>query len=326
MNNDSRRDFLKRAGVGAVVAGLGGSGVASAQATGDAQTPADRMVERRTLGRMGKEVSILGLGLGSAFTKPHQNQPETAQKLLLRALDHGINYWDTARAYGQSERLIGPVVPKVRERIFLVSKSAKRDYDGFMRELETSLRNLQTDHLDLYHIHNLNPRRDDVANIENGAAKAAIKAREEGIIKAFGVTGHSGAAILMESIKRFDPDAVLTIFPCNRPDKGRYEDELLPLATKRRMGVIAMKTVRMARQADLKGTDLIRYAMSLDGVHVTIVGLDTQAHLDENAAMAADFKPLTDNRRAQMTRDSRLALAGLVAPWDRPGYHDHFPA
>lgn len=325
MTGDSRRDFLKRAGLGAVMAGAAGRGVTVETVAAGAGEAPPKTVQKRVFGRLGREVSILGLGLGSAFTKAHEGRPDEAETLLLRALDHGVTYWDTARAYGISERLIGPLVSRVRERIFLVSKSARRDYDGFMRELETSLKNLRTDFLDLYHIHNLNPRRDQVETIAKGAARAAVKARDEGLIKAFGVTGHSGSGILIECIRRFDPDAVLTIFPCNRPENGRYEDELLPLARSRKMGVIAMKTVRMARQADLRGTDLIRYAMSLDGVHVTIVGLDTQAHLDENAVMAADFKPLTAGRRARMTRDSRLALAGLTAPWERPDYEDVSP-
>jgi aryl-alcohol dehydrogenase-like predicted oxidoreductase len=86
---------------------------------------------------MGAEVSIYGLGLGSAFSKPFTDKPEDAQALLERALELGINYWDTARGYGKSEELIGPVVENHRKDIFLVSKSGEKTYDEFMRELET---------------------------------------------------------------------------------------------------------------------------------------------------------------------------------------------
>lgn len=321
----ARRDFLKQLGAGAVLAGFTGRAVAAtapSPAGGTVRNP----VQRRLLGRLGTEVSILGLGLGSSFTKPFEKDPQGARELLLRALEYGVNYWDTARPYGPSEELIGRVLPAVRDRVFMVSKSANRTYDGFLRDLELSLKSLRTDHLELYHLHNLDPKRDsDLVGIENGAVKAARRAREEGTIKAFGITGHSGAAILAECIRRFDPDAVLTTFPCNRPDDGRYEDDLLPLARERKLGVIAMKTVRFARETDLKGADLIRYALSLDGVHVAVVGVDTAAHLDENAAMAAAFTPLGKGRRSEMSRDARRALAGLTAPWDRPGYCDGQP-
>jgi len=312
----SRREFLKTS-----IAGAAALGAIRANAAPAASQQGH--VDRRILGRTGAEVSILGLGLGSAFTGPHKGDPEGTARILERALDLGINYFDTARAYGDSEIMIAPTVEKHRSKIFLVSKTAERSYDGYMRELETSLKNLRTDHIDLYHIHNLNPRKDtDLDAIEKGAVRAARKAKEEGIIRHFGITGHSGPDIHIEAIRRWDPDCLLTIFPCTRPDNGRYEDELLPLAIERNMGVIAMKTVRRARDADLRGTDLIRYAMSLPGIATTIVGLDTMAHLEENAAMATNFVPLSREERLAMHRLVTPRLAGIPAPWERPGYED----
>ena len=266
-------------------------------------------------------MSILGLGLGSAFFKPRQNSPETAAPILERALEHGINYFDTCRGYANSEELIGPVVEKRRDEIFLVTKSKGRTYDAFMKDVETSLGNLRTDHLDLLHIWNL-PKNADLDEIENGALKAVHKLLDEKVISNFGVTGHSGAGVLIDAIKRFDPDAVLTVFPCTREDNGRYEDELLPLARERNMGVIAMKTVRKAIGADLIGTDLVRYAMSLEGITTAIVGLDTEAHLVENANMASGFKPLSRTEMAAMTDDVTVTLAGVPTPWLQPGYQD----
>ncbi len=172
--------------------------------------------------------------------------------------------------------MIAPIVEKNPDKIYLVSKAQQRTYDGFMRQLEESLQRLRVDKIDLYHIHNLRPQNDPNLDItEKGAYKAALKAKEQGLIGAFGVTGHSGAQILIDAVKRFDPNALLTIFPANRPDNGRYEDELLPLARERNMGIVGMKTVKQAHNSDLKGSDLIRYALSLDGVASTIVGLDT---------------------------------------------------
>jgi aryl-alcohol dehydrogenase-like predicted oxidoreductase len=317
----SRRNFLKKLAV---------TGAAVATARGVSAGEHDLMprlaVPRRTLGRTGANVSILGLGLGSAYWRTFGDNPEAAEEIVLRAESYGINYWDTSRNYGNSELLVGPAVAKVRDRIFLVSKSGSRDYDGFRSDLETSLKNLRTDHLDLYHIHEVNPQ-DNFDLIENGAVRAARQAKDEGLIRNFGITGHADALTLMEGIRRWDPDVILTTFPADRPQEGAYEDKLLPLALERRMGVAAMKTIRRARETDWPAPQLIRYAMSLQGIATTVVGLDSIVHLDENAAMASSFEPLTKGEMAEMSRVIKSELAGLgPAPWDRPGYRDGVPA
>jgi aryl-alcohol dehydrogenase-like predicted oxidoreductase len=321
MSSTNRRKFLKSTAILTGTLGLG-SGLGNASPGDTGKTPkAMAGMTTRKLGRTGARVSILGAGLGSVFTRSN-GDPEQAFALLEAALKAGVTFYDTSRNYGPSERLAGPFVKKHRDAVYLVSKSGNRTYDGFKRDLEKSLNLLQTDHIDLYHIHSLTPRDNDLGKIEQGAVKAAREAREQGMIRNFGVTGHSGAAILVKAIKEWDPDAVLTIYPVTRPDRGRYEDDILPLAKERKMGVIAMKCVRHARDADIRGSDLIRYSLSLDGVHTAIVGLDTLAHLKENVAMATNFKPMDQVAQAKMTEDVQLALAGHPAPWDRPGYED----
>lgn len=310
----TRRTFLKTALVGSAAAP--GAALAKSGAS-----DANFRVDRRVLGRTGAQVSILGLGLGSAFTRPYQHDRETGEKLLNLALDHGVNYWDTSRGYGASEEMLAPVLQQRRKEVFLVSKSGGRDYDSFMRDFEESLNTLGVDYLDTLFLWNLKPR-DDLAQMERGALKAARALKEQGAIKNYGVSGHSGARLLMDAVRRFDPDTLLTVFPCTRDDEGRYEDELLPLARERNMGVIGMKTVRRARNADLVGSDLIRYSLSLEGVHSTIVGLDTLAHLNENMAMATNFEPLSKTRMAQLHQEAVVALKDIPTPWEQPGYQD----
>jgi len=319
VKNTTRREFLRQGLLGAASlwAGLKTPGIMAGL------PPTKPVVDRRPLGRIGTEVSILGLGLGTGLFARPTTGSQTHEEYLRHALDLGINYWDTSRSYRRSEEMIGPVVKQFRDRIFLVTKGDQRDYDGFRRDIETSLKLLQTDHIDLYHIHDLRPEWDpDLSAIERGAVRAARKAKEEGIIRHFGVTGHTEAGILIEAIRRFDPDAALTIFPCTRPDRGRYEHELLPLAAERKMGVIAMKTVRFASGAKLKGTDLLRYALSLKGVHCAITGMDSIPQLDENSAIAMNFQPLSKEQRAMIHEQARVALADTVAPWEHPGYVD----
>ncbi len=320
-----RRSFLKHAALGGAAGTVAASPLAALARAEEPAGAAPAPVERRPFGKSNIPVSIVGLGLGSAFTKPHGQDQETAEKLLEQALSFGINFWDTCRGYGPSEKMIGPMVAKHRKDIFLVTKSGGRDYDRFMRDFENSLKLLKTDYIDLMHIWNIK-RDEDLDRIENGALKAVRKLKEDKVIGQYGITGHSGAAILAESIKRFDPDAMLTVYPCTRDDQGRYEDVLLPMARERKMGVVAMKTVRRARNADLKGSDLIRYALSLDGVHCTIVGLDTEAHLTENVKMAQNFQPMAALERDALHRDAVRALADIPTPWEQPGYQDGQPA
>ena len=298
----SRRDFIRRTLFGAAIGGLISRGsLPSAKAD-------SRPVDRRKLGRTGADVSILGLGLGAAFMEQSLN---TAHALLESALARGINYWDTARSYGPSEGMIAPVLERNRNRVFLASKSDARDYDGFKRDLERSLQVLRTNYIDLYQLHDL--RQHELANlsaIESGAVRAAREAKDQKIIRAFGITGHASAGLMIECIKRFDPDTVLTIFLATRPEQGRYEDELLPLARSRKIGVIAMKAIRYGRQAKLPATELLRYTLSLDGVHSAVVGLDSFTHLNEDAAVASGFRPMKTVDRFELHRDAASRSGG----------------
>ena len=313
----SRRDFIRRAFFGTVIAGmLSRAGSVCAKAESD-------QVDRRRLGRTGADVSILGLGLGGAFMDAYERNLEAGHALLESSLAKGINYWDTARSYGPSEGMIAPVLARNRDKVFLASKSDARDYEGFKRDLDRSLQVLRTNYIDLYQLHDI--RSHELSNlngIESGAVRAAREAKNQRTIRAFGITGHSGAEVLIECIKRFEPDTVLTIFLATRPDKGRYQDELLPLALARKIGVIAMKAIRYGRQAKLPATELLRYTLSLDGVHTAVVGLDSLNHLNEDAAVASGFRPMKTVDRFELHKTASSALASVVAPWDHPGYVD----
>jgi aryl-alcohol dehydrogenase-like predicted oxidoreductase len=313
----SRRDFIRGALVGGAI-----SGALSRAVSSFAQSESGS-VDRRKLGRVGVDVSILGLGLGAAFMDAYERRLEAGHAMLESALAKGINYWDTARGYGPSEGMVAPVLARNRNRVFLASKSDSRDYDGFKRDLEESLRVLRTNYIDLYQLHDLRSSESaNLAVIESGAVRAAREAKAQKLIRAFGITGHSGAGFLIECIKRFDPDTILTVFLATRPDNGRYEKELLPMARSRQMGVIAMKTIRYGRPAGLPASALLRYTLSLDGVHTTIVGLDTPAHLAANVAVTSGFKAMKNAERDEFHGEARGGLATVAQPWDDPGYVD----
>lgn len=314
---NTRRDFIRRALFGGAITGVLSRGIpALAQA-------ASYTVDRRRLGKVGVDVSILGLGLGGAFMDAYANRLDAGHAMLESALANGINYWDTARSYGPSESMIAPVLMRNRSRVFLASKSDSRDYDGFKRDLEESLRVLRTDYIDLYQLHDLRSYESaNLSSIESGAVRAAREAKEQRTIRAFGITGHSGAGLLIECIKRFAPDTVLTVFLATHPENGRFEQALLPLARSHQMGVIAMKTIRYGRSAGLSAGELLRYTLSLNGVHTTIVGLDTPAHLAANVAVTSGFKLMRNAQRDDFHQNVRGALEGSEPPWEHPGYVD----
>ena len=220
MRGTDRRGFLRGLGQGALLAGLGAS-------AGQAADTPPAQVDRHLLGSTGREVSIYGLGLGSVFCGAFKDDPAGASALLERAVTvHGINYWDSADDYSAknkagetvfSEALVAGALPKVREKVFMVSKTNARSYDGFLKSVERSLKKLGTDYLDCYHLHCLTPR-DKLDTLETGAVKAARELKEQKVLRHWGMTTHLGAKLLLDAAKRFDPDIVMCPYPAGRPD------------------------------------------------------------------------------------------------------------
>jgi len=279
----------------------------------------------------GRETSIYGLGLGSVFVGAFKDDPEGAVALLHRAVNvHGIDYWDSSDDYqaknkaGEtvpSEGLVGQALPAVRDKVFMVSKTNARTYDGFLKSIERSLKRLGADYLDCYHLHCLSPR-DKIENLEAGAVKAARELKEQKVIRHWGFTSHLGAKLLLDAAGALSPDIVTCPFPAGRPDPVA-EDQLLPYLAEKKIAAVAIKPLRGARGSDLKGTELVRYTMSLPGMGVVLVGADTIAHLDEVARLATAFEPMPPVERKVLSDEVRLALSlEEQTPWLRPGYRD----
>ncbi|MBN9103919.1 MAG: aldo/keto reductase [Propionibacteriaceae bacterium] len=167
------------------------------------------VMERRRLGRIGHETSVLVYG-AAALGEVTQ---EVADASLAQALAAGVNHLDTAASYGQAESRMGPTVAKVRDRVFLATKSTQRRAEDAWRELERSLELLHTDHIDLWQVHAVCdlPELDKVF-APGGALEAFVRARDEGVVGWIGITGHTEQAPVVhaEALRRFDFDSVLT--------------------------------------------------------------------------------------------------------------------
>ena len=165
-------------------------------------------IEKRTFGRTGHLSSAVLFG-GAALGAVDQG---TADRVLDLLFEYGVNHIDTAAAYGESELRIGPWMDRHRDDFFLATKTGQRDFDGARTEIRRSLDRLRTDRVDLLQLHALvHPDEWDQALSPGGALDAAVAAREEGLVRFIGVTGHGWtiAAMHRRSLERFDFDAVL---------------------------------------------------------------------------------------------------------------------
>jgi predicted aldo/keto reductase-like oxidoreductase len=207
------------------------------------------ILEKRALGRTGEKLSILGLG-GVVIMNA---TPDEASERVSLAIEHGINYFDVAPTYGDAEIKMGPALEPYRNKIFLACKTQQRKHDGALKELEQSLKNLKTDHFDLYQLHAVQ-KLEDVDTIfgADGAISAFIKARDEGIIRFMGFSAHSVEAA-MALMDRFDFDTIL--FPVNFATwyAGNFGPQVLERAKEKDMGILAIKA--MARRPWPEGAE-----------------------------------------------------------------------
>ena len=263
-----------------------------------AQTMADGAIPRRPLGKTGVQVSILGVGgyhLGSA-----QGLSE-ARTIVDAALDAGINFFDNAWEYhgGRSEEWLGEAIRQKRDRAFLMTKvcthgRSKRIALGM---LEESLRRLQTDHLDLWQIHEVIYDNDpDLIFKTDGAAEALLQAKQEGKVRFVGFTGHKDPSIHLKMLAQgFAFDAVQMPLNCFDANFRSFETEVLPELNRRGVAVLGMKSMggsgEMVRHGAVTAVEALSYAMSLP-VAATISGMDSLGVLEQNLEIARGFKPM----------------------------------
>ncbi|TAN39872.1 MAG: aldo/keto reductase [Nitrospirae bacterium] len=256
----------------------------------------------RRLGRTGQDVTILGLG-GEGVLRTFGQEKE-AYRLINRALDLGITYCESARAYSGSEAYYGLALKERRGEIFLTSKSHARDKKGALAHLHETLRNMKTGHLDLWQVHDVRTD-DEVEEIfgKGGAIEAFAEARKQGLVRFIGVTGHHDPLIIRRCIEMFDFDTVLMPVNPAEPHYRSFIEEVIPPAVERDMGIVAMKVYfrGMAAQIAPGKLDLFyRYALS-HPVTTAVIGCDTIGQLEENVRFASAFSPLTGAERALLS-------------------------
>jgi len=280
-------------------------GAAGAAALGLSRPPAAiPPMPERPLGRTGHRVRLFSLGGQATLEQPGTRDESVA--IISRALDLGVNYIDTAAAYGRgiSQTYIGDVMATRRNEVFLATKTHDRSRDGSLRLLDDSLRRLQTDHLDLWQLHNIRTT-DDLDRIfaADGAIEALRRARDDGTTRFLGITGHYDPEVLMDGLGRFDFDTILMALNAADRHHLSFIESVLPLANRQGLGVIGMKVPargRLFREGGLTTMrDAMHYVLTLP-VSTVIVGCDTVGQLEDNVALARQFSPLPPGELARI--------------------------
>ncbi len=337
---NNRRAFLKAGGI--MTAAALGSAALPEVARGQSdlrnlKAPHSKAEEwqampTRNLGKTGYKVGIFSLGGQAALEKA--NNEAVAVPVIERALDLGVNYVDTSSIYGGperwSEQYVGKVMKHRRSDAFLATKTKERTREGSMRMIETSLKLLQTDHIDLWQLHDIGTMTDiNEIFAKGGAMEALLEMREQKTVRYLGITGHYRPDALMEAIHRHPFDTILMAVNAADPHHYSFSEQLLPLAVERQMGIIGMKVPARGRilstwtpppieqqkhmwegmvLAPTAGTLDMRqamyYSLSLP-VSTVIIGCDSIAQLEENVQLAREFTPLSQQQMAALTEKAQ---------------------
>jgi aryl-alcohol dehydrogenase-like predicted oxidoreductase len=334
-SSPGRRNFLKTGG--AVAAGFLTQAALPSSAA-NATLPAlptnpktTASMPTRNLGKTGYKVGIFSLGGQAALERP--NNFDAAVPIIERALDLGVNYIDTSSIYGGpdrwSEQYVGRVMKTRRQEAFLATKTKQRTRDGSMRMIEKSLQLLNTDHVDLWQLHDIGlPEDVEAVFAKGGAMEALIEMKEQKVVRYLGVTGHYRPEALMDAINRYPFDAILMAINAADAHIHSFSEQLLPLAVEKQMGIIGMKVPARGRlltswtppsleqqQHSWEGSAIatrpgvmnMRQAVYFTLSHpvsTVIIGCDNIAQLEENVQIARDFTPLN---QAQMASLNELA-------------------
>ncbi|MEC4818427.1 MAG: aldo/keto reductase [Scytonema sp. PMC 1069.18] len=261
----------------------------------------------RVLGCTGIKVPIFGLGGASSKTPLDKKERERdAIEIIERALELGIRYFDTAASYGTNEDYLGKVLPSHRSKVFLASKTYEKERDGVWRELERSLKRLNTDYLDLWQLHSI-AFSEQVETIfsPTGAIKALEEAQQQKLIKFIGITGHRDPDVIVETLRRYSFHTAL--IPVNAVDKHHpypYFPVVLKVAREQNIGVIAMKVPTYGKMFQSGGLtsmqEAMGYALSQPGVHCCVISVDDLQQLEENVQAARAFQQLSDRQLAEI--------------------------
>ena len=255
-------------------------------------------LKERILGRTGIKVKSLGFG-GIPIQRVSEDE---AIRVVRRCYELGINYFDTARAYTVSEERVGKALQGVRDDVFIATKSRRRTKDEVLQDLETSLKNLRTDWIDVYQLHNVSSEEDwEQVNSPGGALEALYQALDEGKIKHLGITSHD-PSLLTEIVKEDIFETVLIPYNYLATIPG---EELLPLCHKMNVGTVIMKPFGGGAFSHIKIA--LKFLLGDENVDVVIPGVMRVQEVEENVSVFSDSYVL-DSEELELIEKDRVEL------------------
>jgi len=240
-------------------------------------------------------LKVLKMGMGGI---PLQRlDVKQSDRVLEKAVAAGINFFDTARIYTDSESKFGRVLPRHRQRVVIASKSFSRDAATVLVDIESSLKQLRTDYIDIYQCHNIASEGDlEKIFAADGAVTGLIRAKEQGKIRHIGLSGHKSRIVTM-ALEHFAFETIQV--PCNFMETEAMQ-ELIPMARQRQVGVIAMKPIGGGNISEINLN--FRFIFN-QGVDVAIPGMDSEKQIEANVAALADLSPLTLEETARLQKE-----------------------
>jgi uncharacterized protein len=305
----TRRDVLR--------AGVGGAVLASAV---HAEEPA--AIPQRVLGKTGVRVPLLGYGTAPTGSKRNLSD---AIALYNEAIDLGVTYIDTApdfTGYGEAQVQLGHVLPDRRKEVFVVTKAFEPERDAALRLIERNLKEMRIEQADLLYAHSVGADEmdPDVVFGRNGTMAALQKAREAGLTRFIGVSGHNRPDRFLRALEEYDVDVMMNAV--NFADRYTYdfEGKVWPVAARKNVGLVAMKVFGgqagpeplSSRKMPVNQLDnAFRYAVALPGVCCAVIGMATREELLENVQRVRQLRPLTEGEKQDAERIGRR----LAAEW-----------
>jgi predicted aldo/keto reductase-like oxidoreductase len=305
-----RRDMLWGIPIAAAATWLGryhGTSVHAQAKTGP--------IPRRTLGRTGEQVSMVGLG---GYHIGVQTEPKESIRIIRTALDEGVNFLDNCWDYnaGQSEIRMGNALRDgYRDKAFLMTKIDGHSREAAAKQIDESLRRLQTDHVDLLQVHEvIRPTDPDHVFAEGGSMEAILAAKKAGKLRYIGFTGHKSGEIhkkMLETAAKHDFHFDTVQMPLNVMDAHQpgFEKIVLPILVKQEIGVLGMKPMGsgiILKSGTVSPIECLHYAMSLP-TSVVITGCDSMRVLRQALLAARTFRPLSEQKRVALLSKTREA-------------------
>ncbi|MED4782492.1 aldo/keto reductase [Brevibacillus choshinensis] len=272
-------------------------------------------MQTRSFGRDPHQVSLLGFG-AQRIVDEHDCTEEEAIAIISRAVEEGVNYFDTAPSYsdGQSETRVGLGLKGLRDKVWIATKTGGRTRDLALKDLEGSLKRLQTDYVNEWRMHNIMQPHDlDAIFAKGGALEALIEAKEQGLIRKISISGHTDPRLLAEAIRRYPFDSALVALSALDHFIYSFAHDFVPQAVEKGVAVIGMKVMGLGKLAPWT-EQALRYTWSLP-VATSILGVSKMEELEADLEAANRFVPMTDIERVDLFQEIMPLVRPDVIRW-----------